>query len=107
DHPGRRTCRRPRPAGLAALLRRTRAGGPGDADRAPVPAATGAAGVLAAAVGRDAAGARRAQRPLDPGVPGLHLLPGRLPHHADPARAGPGAVGNPARPDPTAGAVRV
>src|SRR3546814_4868738 len=52
DHPGRRPGRRPRPAGLAEILRRAGARRAGDGDRHAVPAAARTARVLAAPVRR-------------------------------------------------------
>src|SRR3546814_2846693 len=60
----------------------------GDGDRHAVPAAARTARVLTAPVRRHPAGARRTQGPLDPGVPGFHLLPRRLSDHAGGTGAG-------------------
>src|SRR5690606_21495400 len=113
--PAGRPRRRPRPLGRQDRLRpglapgRRRSGpGPGRPEGgAPVPAAAAAAALRTAAVRRHAADRRRAGRPLDPGLPGLHPLPGRLPDHPDRAGSGAEGLGRPAGGDTAAGAVRL
>ena len=109
SHPGRRAGRRPRPAGRAEVssARARRRAGRQLQTRHAVPAAARAARLLAAPVRRHPAGAGRTEGPLDPGVPRLHLLPGRLPDHAGGTGAGAEAVGSAARQHPPARAVRV